>query len=644
MPGWLIELLTGNEKELFGALDGAAPSCSQDSGSLTPITAICNAPRALGSFPSLQAAKEKIAKFLKEKLPNDESCFCGMDRKTPNDWHILKYKTNGIRTCLNVYLHDAMDSKSKEEQKARVKILADITVAVLNTYCGVVVGVSKPIYIETLFRRSIDGGLKPKSTILRTGADFALRCECLSLQHLPAKTAGQFWRQSPHRKIYDSIVFDPNLHGRETKDYNLYHGLCFDPSEVALLDADGMRDCEARLPRLFWHIRHILANGDSACSDYVLSWLAHQVQRPGKKIGVALVFKSKQGAGKGMIWDFVGFKLLGEALYLYCNDLDKVIGKFNSISANKLLTVFDEVSSWGGAYKSNNRLKSHITQENNMLEKKGIDPIQVKDFCNSVFTTNEEWPIKREVDDRRYAAIEASNQMLGNTEYFTRLSEELEKPEMAKLFFQYLLSLDISKWNAKLVPQTAWGEALRAHSIPAYAAMVQALLENGCFHPTKETWAASEDISATYETFLYDNNIQSPEAKLSRTALCGALHKIFKLRSGTRNLSRPNNDAFNQDAKTIRGWWFMPEGEMCNLLRSEKVFQEGTAHLWKEIKWERPLGHANDKDRPWMTSPDSSLKPEGEIKEHRKCLGCGFEHIGVKVEPDSTSTLQKKPL
>ncbi|GAQ86640.1 hypothetical protein KFL_003010150 [Klebsormidium nitens] len=434
--------------------------------------------------------------------------------------------------------------------------------AVLNTYCGVVVGVSKPIYIETTFRRSIGGELKSNGTILRSGADFALRFECLRLQHLPATTAGQFWRQSPERKIYDSIIFDPNLYGHATGDYNLYDGLCFDQDEVAVLDADGLRDCEERLPRLFWHLRHILANGDRACYEYILNWLAHQVQRPGKKIGVALVFKSKEGAGKNIIWDFVGLRILGEDLYLYCNDLDKVIGRFNSISANRLLTVFDEVSSWGGAYKSNNRFKSHITQERSMLEKKGIDPIQVRDFCNSVFTTNEEWPVKRGVDDRRYAAVEASNEKLGDKEYFTRLGNELEQPETAKRFFQYLLSLDISTWNAKLVPQTAWGEALRAHSIPTYASMVQALLENGCFHPTKETWAASEDILATYETFLRDNNIQAAEARLTRTALCGALHKAFKLRSCTRNLSRPNNDQFNQEAKTVRGWWFKPEARL----------------------------------------------------------------------------------
>lgn len=687
MPEWVIDLLNDANKATSTSDPVAAGSqCSKPKLQVVGGTI----PNGRGSFPGLQAAVEKIAKCLQDKLPGDKSRFRRMNKKTPNGWHILKYKTVGTRICLNGERHDSnnfsilsngalllyrclspkciqklkcllgvhfwpeclperlgngevlhacekyicgqMDSGSKEDQKAKTKTLAEITMAVLNTYCGVVVGVSKPIYIETVFQRSIDGSLKPNGTILRTGADFALRCETLHLQHLPAATAGQFWRQSPDRKIFDSIVFDPNLHGSPTRDYNLYNGLCFDLNEVAVLDADGLRDCEARLPRLFWHIRHILGNGDDACFQYILNWLAHQVQRPGKKIGVALVFKSKQGAGKGLIWDFVGFKIIGKDLYLYCNDLDKVISKFNSISANKLLTIFDEVSSWGGAYKSNNRLKSHITQECNMLEKKGIDPIQVKDFCNSVFTTNEEWPIKREVDDRRYAAIEASNEMLGNTGYFNRLSEELEKVETAKSFFQYLRSLDISCWNAKMVPHTSWGESLRAHSIPAYAAMVQALLENGCFHPWRETWAASEDISATYETFLRDNHIQAVEAKLTRTALCGALHKTFKLRSGTRNLKRPDNGPFDQGAKTIRGWWFMPEGDICKLLRSERMFQEGNVHFWKETRWERPLGHANDDEYPWMTSSDPSVEKAKQIEEHRTCPGCKVLHIGTMVE------------
>ena len=173
---------------------------------------------------------------------------------------------------------------------------------------------------------------------------------------------------------------------------------------------------------------------------------------------------------------------------------------------------------------------------------------------------------------------------------------------------------------------------MRAHSIPPYAAMLQSLLENGCFHPKRETWAASEDILATYETFLRENNIQSTEAKLTRTGLCGALHKTFKLRSGTRNLRRPNSGPFDQGAKTVRGWWFMPEGDICKLLRSEKMFQEGKGVLWKETTWERPLGHANDKDYPWMTSFDSDTENEAKIEEHRACFGCGLKHIGMEVD------------
>jgi hypothetical protein len=112
-------------------------------------------------------------------------------------------------------------------------------------------------------------------------------------------------------------------------------------------------------------------------NDYILNWLAHIIQKPEKKIGTALVFRSSQGAGKSLVTDFVGKQVIGALHYLYCNDMDKVIGKFNGLSANLLLVCSDEVSSWGGAYKSNNRLKSLITQDTSIIEMKGLDPIQV---------------------------------------------------------------------------------------------------------------------------------------------------------------------------------------------------------------------------------------------------------------------------
>jgi hypothetical protein len=87
--------------------------------------------------------------------------------------------------------------------------------------------------------------------------------------------------------------------------------------------------------------------------------MAHGVQRPWRKIQVALPFRGPQGCGKSMLWDFYGTLIIGSRNYLYCNEIDKNIGKFNFLAANKLLICLDEAGNYGEAFKMNVRIKSY---------------------------------------------------------------------------------------------------------------------------------------------------------------------------------------------------------------------------------------------------------------------------------------------
>jgi hypothetical protein len=239
--------------------------------------------------------------------------------------------------------------------------------------------------------------------------------------------------------------------------------------------------CEEQMPKLMWHLRNILCDGSKERFDYNLRWMAHAVQKPWRKIGVPLVFCSGQGCGKSVLWDFFGRMILGAIYYLYCNEIKKIIGKFNSLAANRLLIVLDECGSWGGAYRMNDRIKSLITQETTCTERKRQDPISVDDKSNIVFTTNNVWPVKRAADDRRYSCQQVSDAKMGNKQYFDELVEQLEKPETAYHLHRYLSSIEISNWNSQKMPVTTWGEGLKEHSIPPHVNMMQAVtLDENC--------------------------------------------------------------------------------------------------------------------------------------------------------------------
>ena len=182
------------------------------------------------------------------------------------------------------------------------------------------------------------------------------------------------------------------------------------------------------------------------------------LQHRERKNGTALVYKSFQGTGKNIFWGF-GDKMFGERYYLYINDMDQLTKNFKAFSVGKIgkiLTVGDEVT-YGGGHKANAKLKSRISQIRQLLKKKGIDAVQMRDFQNFVFLTNDDLAVKIETSDRhyrRYAVSECSDCFRVKTAYFTKLAEGFDDPEVAAHFFSYLMRYDLSSFNLRDIPDT----------------------------------------------------------------------------------------------------------------------------------------------------------------------------------------------
>lgn len=212
------------------------------------------------------------------------------------------------------------------------------------------------------------------------------------------------------------------------------------------------------------HIMNILANGKANIAEYIISWLAQVVQNPAKKIGTSLVFKSEQGAGKGIIFNFLIEYVFGEHISEEIKDIEQLIGRFNCAIENKVLIVCDEIQNYGGAYKSNDRLKGMITQKKQRVERKGIDSKPVTDYCNYVFLTNNDWVVKVEMSDRRYVVIETSNKKINDHAYFDMLGALVNK-ETGMHLYNWLLRYDI-KINLGKIPSTEMRNELKLNSVP----------------------------------------------------------------------------------------------------------------------------------------------------------------------------------
>ena len=102
--------------------------------------------------------------------------------------------------------------------------------------------------------------------------------------------AGAAWLKSPDRCEYAEIGYWPSGHGQPLNSYNLWQSWGIEPKQGDWSVIDD-------------HILNVIANGDRGKANYILDWIAHMVQRPWEKPGVALVLTGAKGTGKSLLTD-----------------------------------------------------------------------------------------------------------------------------------------------------------------------------------------------------------------------------------------------------------------------------------------------------------------------------------------------------
>ncbi|GBC27110.2 poxvirus D5 protein [Rhizophagus irregularis DAOM 181602=DAOM 197198] len=181
------------------------------------------------------------------------------------------------------------------------------------------------------------------------------------------------------------------------------------------------------------HVHEVWCAEDKQLTIYILNWLAFLIQNPDKKPE----------------------RILGRENFLSTTRLEDVMGRFNVAVRAKKLIILNECDmsgkEWHGA---NNRLKSLITEPYISIEEKGIDVKVIDDFAGYMILSNHAMPIRIEMGDERFVALNVSAKYKGNREYFGSLVKVLENPDTASSFMSYLLSRDLTGFNPRSIPDT----------------------------------------------------------------------------------------------------------------------------------------------------------------------------------------------
>tara|TARA_R110000803_G_scaffold49878_1_gene103700 strand:- start:1755 stop:2525 length:771 start_codon:yes stop_codon:yes gene_type:complete len=196
-------------------------------------------------------------------------------------------------------------------------------------------------------------------------------------------------------------------------------------------------------------------------------------------------------------------QLFGEHVSSIKNGLENVAEGFNSCLHRKLFININELSTIGKSsyHATFERLKSIITDGKLTLKRKYIPDSIQQNYVNLIATTNNDFTLKIQEGNRRYAVFACSNKRVGDHQYFDNFHAQLRLPGVRNHIMSYLklfkLNIDLRK-----IPTTDLGvdmvQASKSASVRFIENLDDILLdieEDDCYGGCRRPIRKYEDVA-----------------------------------------------------------------------------------------------------------------------------------------------------
>jgi Family of unknown function (DUF5906) len=247
----------------------------------------------------------------------------------------------------------------------------------------------------------------------------------------------RLWLKHAQRRQYQRVVFDPM--DSDPNHFNMWRGFAVKP--------DPTKSCEKFLA----HIRDNICTGNAAHYQWVLGFLAHMVQKPHEKPGVALVLRGDEGVGKGFLAYWLG--QLCPQHYVAVSQSVHITGRFNAHLQQALLVFVDEAF-WAGDKQGQGTLYRMITDQDMLIETKFQTPFLVKSMHRFIIASNANWVVPAGVNARRWCVLDVASTHIRDRVYFGAIDNEMKNGGLEALMHT-LLNFDLSTVDIYNPPKTA---------------------------------------------------------------------------------------------------------------------------------------------------------------------------------------------
>lgn len=274
------------------------------------------------------------------------------------------------------------------------------------------------------------------------------------------------WREHRAKKKYARLVFDPST-TESDRDLNLFTGFEYKQGCSSKTDEELAESVRPFVD----HIGEVWANGDHAVQKLILQWFAHVLQKPWKRTNICIALTGTNGSGKSVVVDMMR-QIIGTK-HFQQPPPGGIGQRFSQDNSEMCVLMSGEEFFFAGDKKSESSLKTLITEQTRVVEKKYGAAMTFPNYINLICTSNNSWVVPAGLKARRFLALTTNNKYAGNTEYFQRLVA-VDINDVA----EFLYRLDVSDFVIGCVPMTQTLREQKLNSFdPVYSFLHNVLLD-----------------------------------------------------------------------------------------------------------------------------------------------------------------------
>lgn len=209
----------------------------------------------------------------------------------------------------------------------------------------------------------------------------------------------------------------------------------------------------------FHELLKLMGTGEAEQQTYLLNWLAHLVQKPFDLPGVALIISGLKGCGKDTLFDFLQQFVIGMDYSFNYGSNEQFFDSHDTGRQSKFLCKLEEANR-GICVRNADKLKSLITNTTEVFNPKCQKAICFPNYNRFVFTTNGACPVEMSDGERRFVVVQCSPARVGDFAFWNAVRRDLFTPEAGVAIGKMLASINISGFNPKILPVSAFQTAI----------------------------------------------------------------------------------------------------------------------------------------------------------------------------------------